>query len=286
MDISSPSSTHRKLARPPVYLWLLSMVGFYLRFGYLYGSGDQDEILPAVFALLDPSLFQQDWITQEVLSGINVRTAFIGLLASGGVLIPVWLWTAILYVMVWGMITWGVYALAMELLNDRIAASLGVLVTLVITCKFTLGLNSVVYNSFLPGSVAWPLALLSLTLFLQRRFLSAGILLGIATWFQLLVGGLTAGVLVLTTTWNNMRSEEDITLQSVLVFAESYLVTSLPITIPVAISQFVGEVSPGEPSSFFIYSVFRIPWHQLFFSFGVGAQVRFWTLLLLALASV
>lgn len=251
------------------------MTTYFVRFGYAYASGDHDEILPAAMALIDGDLFTRDWIAMEVLSGINVRTFFVWLLAAGGSVLPLWAWTLALYLATWYLAVWGLYAVAMTFFDDSLRASFGVFVALALTCKFTLGLNSLVYNAFYPGSIGWALVLLALALFFKRRYVASGVLLGVAMWFQLLAGGLTAIVLILASLWSVALRDTEHSFRGVARLSLAVFLTSLPVVVPVGIELLTAEPSPGEPSSFYIYSVFRIPWHQLFFSFGTMSYLKF-----------
>ena len=76
-DEATGESRGRAGDGPPLYVALLALLGAFLRFGYVYGVGDQDELIPSVLHLLDPSLFTQDWLVQTITSGVNVRTYFL-----------------------------------------------------------------------------------------------------------------------------------------------------------------------------------------------------------------
>src|SRR5690554_5636577 len=77
--------------RLPLYVALLTLLAAFLRFGYVYGAGDQDELVPSVLHLLDGSLFTQDWLVQTLTTGVNVRTYFLWLAALPSFALPPWL---------------------------------------------------------------------------------------------------------------------------------------------------------------------------------------------------
>src|SRR5690554_1432897 len=85
-------------SRLPLYVALLAIVAAFLRFGYDYGAGDQDELIPSILRLLDPSLFTRDWLIRTVTDGVNVRTYFLWLAALPSLVLPPWLAVALLWV--------------------------------------------------------------------------------------------------------------------------------------------------------------------------------------------
>ncbi len=232
-----------RLQRPrlPLFVALLTLVAAFLRFGYVYGAGDQDELIPSLLHLLDGSLFAQDWLVQTVASGINVRTYFLWLTALPSLVLPVWLSVLLLWIGVFVALCFGVYGLAHELVRDRLAAALSVPVVLVLTVKWTLGANSLAYDALVPEGVAWALAVPAITLFLQRRWGWAGALLGVATWFHLLAGAQTALVLgavglgraAMSADLEGQKWRAD--LLDLVRFGGTFVLAALPILVPVAV---------------------------------------------------
>lgn len=267
----------------PLYVALLTLLGAFLRFGYVYGVGDQDELVPSVLHLLDGSLFTQDWLVQTITSGVNVRTYFLWGTALPSFVVPPWLAVFLLWAGVFVALAYGVHGLAYELVRDRLAAALSVFVALVVTVKWTLGWNSVASNALVPEGVAWALAVPAITLFLQRRWLGAGALLGLAAWFHLLAGAQTALVLGVVglvraaarADLAGTRFKAD--LADLVRFGGAFLLVALPILVPVAIEQLaVSEPVETVPSPFYIHAQFRNPFHHLFSTFETGYHLRFW----------
>ena len=274
----------------PLFVALVTLIVAFLRFGYVYGSGDQDELIPSVLHLLDGTLFTQDWLVQTVASGINVRTFFLWLVALPSLVVPPWLAVFVLWVGVFVALAWGVYGLAYELVRDRLAAALAVFVALAVTVKWTLGANSLAYDALVPEGVAWALAVPAISSFLQRRWLVAGALLGLAAWFHLLAGAQTALVLgvvgfaraVAHADLAGTRFRADVL--DLARFGGVFVLVALPILIPVVLDQFAAEV-PGTVPAFYIHAQFRNPFHHLFSAFEMAHHLRFWPLVGLGLAS-
>jgi len=271
---------------------LLALAGHLLRFGYLYGVGDQDELIPSLLHLLDGSLFTQDWLVQTVTSGINVRTFFLWLMALPSLVVPPWLAVALLWAVVFIALCYGVYGLAYELLRDRPAAALSVVVALVVTVKWTLGANSIAYDALVPEGVAWALAVPAIPLFLRRRWWLSGALLGVASWFHLLAGAQTALVLGAAGLMQAALSAElygDKLRRDILDlarFSGAFVLVALPILVPIALDQFAPP-APMEaaPSAFYIHALFRNPFHHLASTFGMGAHLRFWPVVVLGITA-
>ncbi len=274
----------------PIFVALLTLLAAYLRFGYVYGSGDQDELVPSLLHLLDSALFTQDWLVQTATSGINVRTFFLWLMALPSFVLPPWLAVFALWAAVFIAMAYGVYGIAMELVRDRLAAALSVFVTLAVTVKWTLGANSVAYDALVPEGVAWALAIPAITLFLQRRRVLSGVLLGLTAWFHLLAGvhvALVLGVVglaqaVARADLDGIRLRADVL--DLARFGGVFVLVALPILIPVLLDQFRAEV-PGAVPAFYIHAQFRNPFHHLFSAFETAHHLRFWPLVGLGIAS-
>lgn len=276
----------------PLWVALLALLGHFLRFGYVYGVGDQDELIPSLLHLLDGGLFTQDWLVQTVTSGVNVRTFFLGLLALPSLVVPPWLAAALLWAGFFIALCYGIYGLARELLRDHTAAALSIPLALVITVKWTLGANSVVSDAMVPEGVAWAFAVPAITLFLRRRWWAAGALLGVASWFHLLAGAQTALVLAvaglvragLSAELHGDKLRRDVA--DLVRFGGAFVLVALPILVPVTLDQLAPPgLLEAAPSPFYIHAQFRNPFHHLVSSFGLGAHIRFWPVVVLGVAA-
>lgn len=292
---SSPFSAEDQKARSPtlpLWLALLTLTGAFLRFGYVYGVGDQDELIPSVLHLLDGSLLTQDWLVQTVTSGVNVRTYFLWLTALPSLVLPVWATSVVLWIGVMIALAYGVYGLAWEVTRSRLGAALAVPAALVVAVKWTLGANSLAYNMHVPEGVAWALIVPAITLFLQRRWLLSGLLIGLAAWFHLLAAAQVALVLgivglaqtVATADLAGKKVRAD--LNDLLRFGGVFVLAALPILVPVVLDQFAsaGPLADAAPP-FYIHAQFRNPFHHLFFSFEAGEHLRFWPVVVFGVAS-
>lgn len=275
------SSRLQNLDPGPVWVYLLSFGALFARFGYNFGAGDQDELVPYLSSLLDHSLFASDWFVQAQAAEIGVRTYVVWLLAPFCHLASIPAVFFSVYLICWILIGSGAYRVARRLLSDRVAAALAVFLTLGVLHKWTLGSNDLVYSMFVGEMIAWALALHALHQWLQRRDRNAAVLLGIATWFQLLAGLLLAGVLVLERIWDRVeRRKTDWEGNGGLIALALFVVTALPAIIPIALQQLHARTLDAE-QVFYILARFRNPFHHMFLSFGAKSIIRFAIMLVL-----
>jgi len=254
-----------------------------MRFGYGYGAGDHDELIPSALALLSGgALFERDWLVQTVLDGVNVRTAFVWLLAVGGRVMPLAAWTGILHVAAWLATAAGVYALGWTLTRSRLGAAVGAALALLVAVAFPIGANSLVTPLLTPESVAWALLVPALGWWLRGHPLAAGAAIGVAAWFHLLAAGLVGLWLGLATL---LRRSAPGRLRTALLLGATALGAAAPVLLPVALDQLAGGAAPGGPSPFEVHAVFRNPWHHLFFSFPATTHAKFWTWLALGVGA-
>lgn len=278
---------NRPVPRPwlaPAGVVAALFAAYTLRFGYGYGSGDHDELVPSALALLSGErLFARDWLVQTVLDGVNVRTAFVWLLAVMGRAMPLPAAAAVLHVSAWAATAAGVYALGWTLARSRLAAAFGAALALVIAVAFPIGSNAVVASLVTPEGVAWALLVPALALWLAGRPAWAGAFVGVAAWFHLLAAALV-GLWLAGATLAHGRAAGG-RLRGLARLAVPAGALALPVLVPVALAQLGGAADPAGPSPLAVHAVFRNPWHHLFFSFPLGTQLKFWTLVAAGLAA-
>ncbi len=263
--------------RLPPAVPLLALTAFFLRFGYAYGSGDQDELIPAVLHLLDGDLFGRDWLVQEVTAGVSVRTYFVWFVALPSLVMPVWLAAALLHVVTQVGVVYGVFSMAWALLRDRLGASAAAFAAVAVTPGMTIGGNAVVSAFLSPSSVASPFALLGLALFFQGRRVAPGLLLGLAACFHLLTGLQAALVLTLAALLGRLGRQE---LRGLAGFGTAFVAAALPVLVPVAMQQLhPAPAEPGAADPLYVHAFFRNPFHHLASTFPDHRHLRFWPLL-------
>jgi hypothetical protein len=242
------------------------------RYDYSWGSGDQDEFVPYLLHLLDDRLLSEDWFVGTQTSQIGVRTFFVWFLRALCAVLPPHLAVAALFVASWVAIAIGIDRLVRVVGGGSLASAAAIIVALCLTPKWTLGGNDLVYTMLVPEMVAWAWALPALLCFFRRRYAIAGVLLGVASWFQPLVGVLLAGMLALSVILEKQNRNgwrHAIALSSVAA------VLALPILIPIGLQSLAGDAAADtSPSILFILTQFRAPHHYLPSSFSPGSWAR------------
>lgn len=273
----------------PALVTAAALLLYLLRFQYAYAASDQDELIPYLLHRLDPSLFAYDWFVQTQAASFNVRTYVVLLLHGLAWLLPVWAAVLVAYVASWTLIGTAVYALARLITGQRLAAALTVVAALVLTPQWTLGGNDLVHRMFVPSMLGWGLGLWGLVFVFRHRPGMAGLLLGLATWAQALVGLQLAGLagVLLIVAWLRHPAERPQRLRSVLSYIGVYALAAAPSLVPILAQQ----LGPSPPSTdtadlFYIQAVFRTPHHYLPSAFPARSLLRFGMLLMLGCASL
>lgn len=275
--------------RPPLFVLLGSFLLYFTRFGYDYGNSDQDEIIPYVLHRLDPALFTQDWFVNIQMSEFSVRTYFVWLINAFSLLLPVWLTVLILYVAGWLLIAAAVYKLTYHFTRDQLASAGAVLAALVLTPIWTLGGNDLVHSMLVASMLSWALGLWAIYHFLRSRYLLAPVLLGVASWFQALVGLHLAVLLFFIRVVKYFRGERGAhTLGGIIAFGFLFALWSSPALGPIIYQQLFSQPANfnPDPSLFYILAEFRLPHHYLPLSFHVHNVLRFSLLAAAAVGSL
>ncbi len=245
----------------PFFVPVASLLIFLLRRDYGFGFSDQDEVIPYLLQLLDSSLFATDWFVTYQTSSFGPRTGFVWLILPIAKILGVHGAFLLVFLASWTASACAIYALAHELLRDKVAAAASVAAVMLLTPKFTLGGNDLVASMLTPSVAAWSLALWSLVLFVRGRTVRSAALAGLATWLQALVGlqmAMLIGVLLL---WSGFRS------RSPYIYALAYAAVALPALAPIAVQQLAPAASADGPGLFYILFEFRAPHHYLPMSF-------------------
>ena len=138
---AQPGNRFRK-SIPYLVLLVLGFGLYLLRFGYNYGTSDQDEFIPFLYSLINPAYFQNDWFVQTQHAAFSVRTYFVYLLYGLSMMMPVWLAVLLVYLGSWASIASAVFTLADRLVNNRLAALLGTVCVCIFTPFWTLGVET------------------------------------------------------------------------------------------------------------------------------------------------
>ncbi|MEM8486608.1 MAG: DUF6798 domain-containing protein [Bacteroidota bacterium] len=279
---------------PYIVLLVLGYGLYLLRFGYGYGTSDQDEFIPFLYSLLNPAYFQNDWFVQTQLSAFSVRTYFVYLLYGLSIAMPVWLAVFVVYVASWASIASAVYQLADGLLKNRLSALISAGLVCIFTPFWTLGGNDLLHFVLVPSMTAWALALWAFVFYLRKDYTRAGLFAGIATLFQALVGLqvmlLVGGMLCLQFFQPHMAQGRRHHFMRVLTTTAVYAIVAAFALVPLFYQQFsavsetlsdtISETISPTSSLFYIMAQFRNPHHYLFSAFDKVRLIKFFVVLL------
>ena len=253
--------------RPPLFLTLLTLSIYLVWRGYEFAISDQEEVLPYLLHLLDPTLFANDWLVGVQTAQFGPRTLFVWITWLPARLVGPEAAFAILYCLAWWGTASALYSLSLQLTRERLAAAIAVVLALVFSPKFTLGGNDLITWILTPSVAAWPFALWGLVYFVRGRMVQCSVCLGAATWMQALVGLQPVMLLGLLLLWRHgLRNRRLWTLVGV------YTACALPALGPLVWLQLTGSTPEDGFSFFYLLAEFRAPHHYLLTSFtGISA---------------
>jgi hypothetical protein len=170
---------------------ILIAVGFALAFvavfGYQFNNGDQEEHLPYVYKLLDPSLYPNDYLIPRQVSTFTVRFFFAHLLALGGKLIPLDKLVFALHLLSLFVSAYCVSRMAMKRSIWNVAGWVAP-VLLLVWNTWTVGGNHLLDVQLTCSSMAMMLGAIALLKFDGDRPVQASAIAGLAALFQVLMG--------------------------------------------------------------------------------------------------
>lgn len=259
-----------------LYALAVACVFLFVR-GYAFNTGDQAEHLPQVYQLLDPGLYQGDYFVPQANGQFTVRHYYVklALLLARTVGLE---WGAFLLTLCCiTLMAWAFHEMAWHMFRERWAALLAPVGVLLVFYGFTVGGNHIMYGTLISSTLAKALASVALLGFLKRRWAWAGLLLGIASIFQVLVGlqlmlvlTLVLPSVALDRRWRGMAS-----------FWTAYLVPALFVLIPTFGQQFGTQVEYDAALYYEVLYRFRNYHHYLPSLFPATHYVKFLGLLML-----
>lgn len=273
---------------------MLLALAYFWRFGYIFGASDHDEFIPAVLALLDPSLYTRDWFVGWMTGGFTIRTPFLIVLWFAGQVLPLELAVFVLY----GAVVLALFAalvwLARELGAGTTTAIAAVFAATTLTSTWTLGGNAILYPLLVPEVLAWPLVVAAVVLVLRHQWVLAAALLGLAAWFHALAGMLAAlslGLALLVSPAGpggpaGRWPLRDRAKRVCVLFGVPFALLVLPLVGLVGTGPLEAQARPGAPSSFHVMAELRLVHHYLPLSFPAVRFLQFGLLLVAGVASL
>lgn len=273
----NPSTTPSRRSLLVVFLVVITL--YFLRFGYDFGISDQDEFIPYLMRMLNPNFLANDWFLNLQADQWNVRSGFVLMLFPLAKLLPIWLVLILVYLGSAYLITTSIFTLAFRATGNTTASTVAVVLILVGTPYWNLGGNEFMNRMLVPSMLAWGFALWGIDRLILRKMLSAGLLMGLATWAQPLVGLQVAaigGIFVLVRELRKSNGPGGTRWRrDFLVLLGSFIIVGSPVLVPIIVGQISGT---GNTDTLYIMTAFRSPHHYLPDSFPSGSVSRFFFL--------
>lgn len=261
----------------------LAALAFTLRFGYVYGTGDHDDLLPPLLAALEPGLFATDAYVQAQADGWTVRTAFRMFMGALARMLTLPLAAGVVHAAVLVGTGAGVFALARALKAGRLAAVTAAVVAVAAVPTWTLGGNGVAYNLVTPEGIAWALVLPALVWIVRQRPLAGAALLGVGAWFHALAGGLALGAAAVAHGWVLWRGGKGVGRSALGAGAVALVGGAVAALVvgPALVRQTAeaGAALPDGLTAFALYAEIRFPHHLHPGRFAPETWLRFAVLL-------
>jgi len=259
-----------------LYAFAIAVVFLFIR-GYSFNVGDQSEHLPQVYQALDPELYTNDYFVPASQAQFTVRHFYEKLVVVIAQTIGIE-WGVFLFTLLSITVSaFAFYQIAWVFFKQRWAAWLSPVFVLFVFYGFTVGGNCITYNMLISSTLAKALASLTLLQVLYRRWIFAGVLLGAASLFQVLVG--LQLIVVLTLVIPVIALEKR--WLSLLGCWLGYLALAMFILVPIFGQQFGASVPYDAELYYEILYRFRNYHHYLPSLFPVNHYIKFFGILIL-----
>lgn len=241
--------------------------------GYQFNTDDQAEHLPQVYQQLDPELYPKDYFVNASNSIFTVRHFYEKLVLVIEEVVGLEWGLFVLTFCCIALMAYSFARIAEELFGDRWSVLLAPILAMVVFYGFTVGGNHVMYGSFISSTIAKGISAFALLQFIRIKQLFAGVVLGLATLFQPLVGlqlFLILGGIELLFRWN---------IKKTFQFAIPYLAVSALILVPTFARQFGETMEQNKELYYEVLYRFRNHHHYIPSLSPVTHYIKFFGLL-------
>ncbi len=220
-----------------IYSFALAVVAF-LYHGYQFNTGDQSEHLPQVYRLLNPELYKGDFFLTLYDQTFTVREYWVWLVYGLSLVFGVKATCLLLYFLCLLTIAASWIKIAQHFTGSFFAGVLSAFFQLTILNSFTVGGNNLAGNLFVGSTFAEALASIGIYFFISEKRFAGMLLLGVATWFQALVG-LQWCILLCALHWISTISFQ--TFKQSIFYGLIYILAASPMLFPVMKAQFTSD---------------------------------------------
>ncbi|NEQ49846.1 MAG: hypothetical protein F6K11_06885 [Leptolyngbya sp. SIO3F4] len=262
---------HIKSLHTPPWLTQLAMALCGLvAYGYTFSRENVFNQMPAVMALLDPTLYGQDFYVQEMIR-FTPRSYYYYALALPvklGISLPVvcFLYFAIAFI----AFSLGLYAIGCYLGQSKLSAAVLVFLGLAVA-DGTVGYTDLFRRAPLPSVYAIGIAIWGIYFCLRQRWIRGYLFLGISCLLQILIGVLPGLLLTPALIFHSVRTKRP---QQVLWAWGVLLVLAGLIYSPMVLAGNTGSDLLSGVDFVWLYGYVRHPHHIIMSTFSVKAWWR------------
>lgn len=227
-------------------------------YGYKFNCSDLEEHLPAVYKMLNPLLYQGDYVTEFLASGFSVRYFYNHTLYYSGLVFPLPTVAFTFMLLLLTVFIFYIQKTSFVIFKNHITATITPFIAIILLNKITVGGNTVSDNMLTCTVFANTLCMATFYYAFSSRMRIAVLCCGLATWYQPLVGmQVFLLLLLMQSVSSKFRIKEIVTI---IIF---YLVSASPMLIPLFYRQFFAEIATPDMLFYYILYVFRNPHHYL-----------------------
>lgn len=165
--------------------------------GYRYGGGDMEEHLPQVFKKLNPALYPYDYFVNPATAHFTIRTVYVNTISFFSQLLPVATVCFAFYVLCTFCVVVYTRKITAYFFKDAYSSYLAPVLALIFFHIWSVGSNEVLDFDLTCSVFASAFCVPAVYYVLRKRYWVAGVLLGLASLYQLLQGLQLYGILLL-----------------------------------------------------------------------------------------
>jgi len=227
-----------KLLKSKYFIFLLTGFAYILCNGYLFNTGDQAEHLPQIYQKLNPQLYPNDFFLNYYNQTFTVRYYFVYLVYGFSLIFGVKASCLIIYFTCLYFAIAGLYELAYCFYNNQLKSFLAVVTYLFLFRHFTVGGNYFQDNMLVGSSLAEAFCIWAFVYIFKNKYFFSGILCGLATLFQPLIGLQVASIIGIVLLVNLLVvRQNNISFKNIFTYALAFISIALFIFIPVFFTQ-------------------------------------------------
>lgn len=240
-------------------------------YGYTFSRENVFNQMPAVMALLDPTLYSQDFYVQEMTQFTPRSYYYYGLLLPVKLGLSLPLVCFIYFAIAFIAFSLGLYAIGRHVGHSHLSAAVLVFLGLAVA-DGTVGFTDLFRRSPLPSVYAMGIAIWGIYFCLQHRWLRGYVLLGISCLLQILIGVLPGLLFTPALIVQSMRAKRP---QQVLWAWGTLLGLACLVYSPMVLAGNTGSNLLSDGDFVWLYGYVRHPHHIIMSMFSVNSWRRF-----------